>query len=63
MDLTPTAAATRPTVPSTPKGVDPGMVKAAREFEAIFVQQLVKAMRQANRLVLLVGHLHRLPDL
>ena len=48
MDLTPTAAATRPTVPSTPKGVDPGMVKAAREFEAIFVQQLVKAMRQAS---------------
>jgi flagellar protein FlgJ len=48
MDVVPTAAATRPTVPSTPKGADPGMVKAAREFEAIFVQQLVKAMRQAS---------------
>jgi len=48
MDVAPTAAATRPTVSRTPKGADPGMVKAAREFEAIFVQQLVKAMRQAS---------------
>ena len=48
MDLAPTASATRPAVPSTPTGADPAMVKAAREFEAIFVQQLVKVMRQAS---------------
>jgi flagellar protein FlgJ len=48
MDLSPVRAATGPVVAPSTKGADPEMVKAAQDFEAIFVQQLVKTMRQAT---------------
>lgn len=48
MGPAPIGASSR-TVPSpTTQGVTPGMVKAAQEFESIFVQHLVKTMRQAS---------------
>ena len=48
MDVTRIGGTTRATVAPAPQGADPAMVKAAQEFESIFVQQLVKAMRQAS---------------
>ena len=48
MDLTPLGRTPRATVTPATQGADPAMVKAAQEFESIFVRQLVKAMRQAS---------------
>jgi len=48
MGPTPIGGSSRTVASATPQGANPAMVKAAQEFESIFVQQLVKTMRQAS---------------